>query len=107
MMFKANDANNKSLYIYVLDDIKCNGTETHTAKIGEKITYACSFKYQGILSDDYVSWHDDRGNVLMHDEHDTYKSPVPTAQADTCYTGESTVRKLHNCVTGRPCIGLF
>ena len=34
-MFKANVADNRALHIVFVDDIKCNGTETHMAIVGE------------------------------------------------------------------------
>ena len=95
IMFKANVANNISFNIYFLDDIKCNGTETHIAFVGEKITYACSFKYQGMLPDRYVQFRGERGRVLITKKHVLSKFPVGSVEwgRTTRYKGELTVRK--------------
>ena len=92
-MFKANVADNRALHIVFVDDIKCNGTETHTAIVGENITYACSFKYQGLLYDGYVQWRDHIGNNLTQNVHLLSNDTEPTSAYGTCYTGESTVGK--------------
>ena len=68
-MFQANVSNNISFYIFFLDDIKCNGTEEHTAIVGEKLTYACSFKYKGVLSKVSLRWFDAQDVILRFEEH--------------------------------------
>ena len=37
----------------------------------------------------------------MQEKHEKYKHRVQQAKPDSCYTGESTLTKLHNCLTGR------
>ena len=89
-----------------LDDIKCNESATHWAALGEKITYSCSFKYQGLLHKDYVVWRGHLGRDAITEMHSLPNVTVPTAQPGTCYKGESIIRKqLHTCLTGHALCG--
>ena len=93
-MLNANVANIIALFILFLDDIKCNGTDNHTAVVGDIITYACSFKYQGMLWQDgsNVIWRDESGTKLKQEEHTISKVPVLSALRRTSYTGESRTK---------------
>ena len=73
---------------YILDGIKCNGSDTLKVVVGEEISYACSFKYQGIMSPHggNVKWRDSNGAILEQKEHMLSKVLV----SGTCYAGEST-----------------
>ena len=68
------------------------------AFVGDKITYACYFKYQGRLMPygGNVIWRDSTGVKLKQEGHFIESQvPVPFSKPGTCYTGESTVRKVH------------
>ena len=88
--------------IYFLDYIKCNGTDPHTAYVGQNITYSCSFTYQGHLFDGYFTWRDSLGNVLEQEQREVFLHRMYWSTPATCYRGESTLPKLHNRLTGMP-----
>ena len=79
------------VYILLSGDITCNGSETHVGVVGEKITYACSFKYQGALFESMMLWYGP-GVGATHRNHETF-TIISSAEPNTCYAGESTMEK--------------
>lgn len=71
-----------------LDNIVCNYGYTHTAIIGESITYECIVKkYQGHMFDNLAKWEGPGVDTTLQKNNWTSKA-VATAEAGTCETGE-------------------
>ena len=65
----------------------CNGTDTHTAFVGDNITYACSFDYQGLWFFNKGKWTGP-GVILDQRQEAATWYAVATAEQYECETGE-------------------
>lgn len=71
-----------------LENIVCNYGYTHTAIIGESITYECIVnKYQGIMFENLAKWKGPGVDPTLQKNNWTSKA-VPAAEPGSCYTGE-------------------
>ena len=61
----------------------------HTAVLGDKVTYACTAKYQGLVTDDAI-WSGVGVTKGTRTATSADKVPCENAKPNTCFVGKST-----------------